>query len=150
MDRETRRSAPKTLLNSVHGENLEDLQHHPAEELDCQRSARQSQKNCVQGENQKDLHQFQYHPQLECQRTREDWTTNGLHPSWIRRHCPNTCSPLVVRTTLSHISNRLLVVPNPLEDDHDTLPFAWKNATLLSCLPIKQSCWPFAFVFVAT
>ena len=25
------------------------------------------------------------------------------------------------------------------------LPFAWKIATLMSCLPIKQSCWPFAF-----
>ena len=35
-DQEIRRSAPKTLLNPVHGENLEDLQHHLAE-LDCQR-----------------------------------------------------------------------------------------------------------------
>ena len=31
-------------------------------------------------------------------------------------HFPNICSPLVFRTTLSHISNRFLVVPIPLEE----------------------------------
>eukprot|EP00959_Pyramimonas_sp_CCMP1952_P329192 6891778-Pyramimonas_sp.AAC.1 len=28
-------------------------------------------------------------------------------------------------------------------------PAAWKNATLMSCRPISQSCSPLAFVFVA-
>ena len=47
LDLGTRRAAPQTLLNSVHGVNLEDFHQLPAEELDCQRSAQQSQKNVV-------------------------------------------------------------------------------------------------------
>ena len=52
-----RRPAHKTLLNSVHGVNLEDLHENASTELDCQRSARQSE-NTVMGENRKDLHQL--------------------------------------------------------------------------------------------
>ena len=37
-----------------------------------------------------------------------------------RPHFPNTCSPLVFRITLSHISNRFLVVQSHWRNDHDS------------------------------
>ena len=43
LDQETRRSTPKTLLNSAHDVNLEELQiHHHDQQPECQRFAPQS------------------------------------------------------------------------------------------------------------
>ena len=73
---ECQRSAPQPLLNSVLGENLEDLHHLPAdpEELEFQRSAPNTLLNSVQHENLEDLHV--HHPlhdpeELDLSTTRE-------------------------------------------------------------------------------
>ena len=70
---ERQRSAPQPLLNSVLGENLEDLRHFPAdpEEQEFQRSAPNTLLNSVQHEKIEDLHV--HHPlhdpeELDCQR----------------------------------------------------------------------------------
>ena len=88
---ECQRSAPQLLLNSVLGENLEDLRHLPVdpEELEFQRSAPKTLLNSALGVHLEDLHE--YYPlhdpeELDCRRPGNQTLLNPvLSPERIRR-----------------------------------------------------------------